>query len=145
MATAYIVAWAVAFVFFILCELATSIALVSIWFAVGALFAMFAAIFKLSFLMQLTIFVVSSVLMLILTRPIVKKLQKEIKPTNYELDIGKTATVTEDIDSSANKGRVNLNGTYWQAKALTGEKIDKGSLVTIVSVEGTTLVVKKNQ
>lgn len=61
MATLKIVFWALAFVFFVVCEVATGTALVSIWLAIAALIAMFCAIAKLSFLTQCIVFVVSSV------------------------------------------------------------------------------------
>lgn len=51
-ATLKIVFWALAFVFFVVCEVATGTALVSIWLAIAALIAMFCAIAKLSFLTQ---------------------------------------------------------------------------------------------
>ncbi|WP_337805486.1 hypothetical protein [Ruminococcus bicirculans (ex Wegman et al. 2014)] len=60
MATLKIVFWALAFVFFVVCEVATGTALVSIWLAIAALIAMFCAIAKLSFLTQCIVFVVSS-------------------------------------------------------------------------------------
>lgn len=138
----YIIAWAIAFVFFILCEIATGIALVSIWLAFGALIAMILAIFECSFFAQLTAFVVGSMFLLAVTRPIVKKLQKKTVPTNYELDVGQTAVVTEDIDNSVNKGRVKLNGTYWQARTESGVQISSGETVTVVKVEGAKLIVR---
>ena len=68
MATLKIVFWALAFVFFVVCEVATGTALVSIWLAIAALIAMFCAIAKLSFLTQCIVFVVSSIILLLLTR-----------------------------------------------------------------------------
>lgn len=95
MATLKIVFWALAFVFFVVCEVATGTALVSIWLAIAALIAMFCAIAKLSFLTQCIVFVVSSIILLLLTRPVVKKLQNKTVATNYELDVGKTAIVAD--------------------------------------------------
>ena len=140
--TAMIIIWAVAFVFFIVCELATSMALVSIWLALASVISMFCAMAKLSFLTQCIVFVVSSIILLLLTRPVVKKLRGKIIPTNYELDVGQTAEVTEDIDNEANKGRVRLNGTYWSARTDDNRKISAGNNVTVVKVEGTKLIVK---
>ena len=73
MSTMMIVGWAIAFVFFIVAEIATATALVSIWLAFGALAAMFFAIADFSFIVQLTVFVIASVILLIATRPLVKK------------------------------------------------------------------------
>ena len=61
-ATLKIVFWALAFVFFVVCEVATGTALVSIWLAIAALIAMCCAIAKLSFLTQCIVFVVSSII-----------------------------------------------------------------------------------
>ena len=107
-ATLKIVFWALAFVFFVVCEVATGTALVSIWLAIAALIAMFCAIAKLSFLTQCIVFVVSSIILLLLTRPVVKKLQNKTVATNYELDVGKTAIVIEPIDNSVNKRNTEL-------------------------------------
>ena len=82
-----VVGWAVAFVVFLIVEGATLNSLVSIWFAIAALFAMFAAIADLSFVWQLGIFAVSSVILLILTRSLVKKLhsRKLMIPTKHTI------------------------------------------------------------
>ena len=138
MATLKIVFWALAFVFFVVCEVATGTALVSIWLAIAALIAMFCAIAKLSFLTQCIVFVVSSIILLLLTRPVVKKLQNKPVATNYELDVGKTAIVIEPIDNSVNKGRVTLEGTDWAARTEDGSKISEGTPVKVVRIDGAT-------
>lgn len=141
--TFMIVFWAVAFVFFLICEVATCTALVSVWFALGALISMFFAIGKVSFLVQCIVFVVSSALLVALTRPLAKKLQGKKVPTNYELDEGMTAAVIEDIDNIANKGRVRLSGTDWAARSENGELIPAGHAVIVVKVDGSKLIVRE--
>lgn len=141
--TAMIVGWAIAFVFFVACELATATALVSIWLGFGALIAMFFAIGGCSFKVQLIAFIASSVLLLIMTRPLVKRIQHNTEKTNYELDIGKTAVVTEDIDNDFSVGRVRLNGVNWEARSEDGTKISAGSVVTVKEVDGAKLIVSK--
>ena len=142
-ATAMILFWAVAFVFFLVCEVATCSALVSVWFALGALIAMFFAIAKLSFLVQCIVFVASSAILVALTRPLVKKLQGKKIATNYELDEGMTAAVIEDIDNTANKGRVRLSGTDWAARSEDGRPIPAGHAVIVVKVDGSKLIVRE--
>ena len=78
-ATFMITFWAVAFVFFLVCEVATSTALISIWFALGSLVSLFLAIAKVNFLVQCIVFIASSALFLALTRPFVKKIQGKIR------------------------------------------------------------------
>ena len=138
--TVKIVFWALAFVFFVVCEVATGTALVSIWLAIAALIAMFCAIAKLSFL-----FVISSIILLLLTRPVVKKLQNKTVATNYELDVGKTAIVIEPIDNSVNKGRVTLEGTDWAARTEDGSKIPEGTPVKVVRIDGAKLIVSEEK
>lgn len=141
--TAMIIGWAIAFVFFIVCEVATASALISIWLGFGALISMFFAIGGCSFTVQLIAFVVSSALLLAFTRPLVKKIQGKPEKTNYELDIGKTAVVTEDIDNEFSVGRVKLNGVNWDARSKDGSKIAAGSVVTVREVDGAKLIVSK--
>ncbi|MBQ9375938.1 MAG: NfeD family protein [Ruminococcus sp.] len=141
--TAMIVGWAIAFVFFTVCEIATATALISIWLGFGSLIAMFFAIGDCSFTVQLIAFVVSATLLLVFTRPFVKKLQKKSVHTNYELDVGKTAIVTEDIENEYSRGRVKLNGVNWEARSDDGSKISKGTVVTVKEINGAKLIVSK--
>lgn len=136
--------WAVFFVVFVIVEIST-FELVSIWLALGSLGAMFMSIFDLPLWSQLLVFVGTSTLLIIATRPIVNKLLKEIKPTNSELDIGKTATVTEEINNKAGKGRVNLNGVYWAARTIDDEIIPKGTIVVIKEIDGAKLIVDNDR
>ena len=138
-----IVGWAIAFVFFIVCEISTATALVSIWLGFGALAAMFFAIGGCSFTVQLVVFVVASTLLLIFTRPLVRKVQGKPVHTNYELDIGKTAVVTEDINNDLSVGRVKLNGVNWEARSEDGSTISAGAIVTVKEISGSKLIVSK--
>ena len=134
--------WAVVFAAAVLFELA-SMQLLSIWFAVGAL-AAFVASFYLPFPGQLAVFVIVTAVMLIATRPLIKKLRKPAVPTNHELDLGKQAIVIEDIDASAGTGRVRIQGVDWSASAKDGNPIKSGETVTVVEVGGARLTVEKN-
>ncbi|MBR1863527.1 MAG: NfeD family protein [Ruminococcus sp.] len=142
--TTYIVMWAVAFVFFVVVEVANGAGLFSIWFAVASIIAMFFAIAKAPFVVQLAAFVVGSIVLLLVTRPLAKRVQKKTVPTNYELDVGQTAVVIEGIDNTVNKGRVKLNGTDWSARSVDGRPISNGSTVTVVQVSGAKLIVSDN-
>ena len=144
-ATTMIIIWAVAFVFFVIVEIANGAGLLSIWFAIGSLAAMFCAIAKLPFVAQFAAFVVTSIIFLIATRPLAQKVQKTAVPTNFELDGGKTAQVIESIDNSQNKGRVKLDGTDWAAVSADGRSIEKGAMVSVVEVSGAKLIVSLKQ
>ncbi|MBE6873110.1 NfeD family protein [Ruminococcus sp.] len=144
-ATACIIVWAVAFVFFVVVEIANGAGLLSIWFALGSLAAMFCAIAKLPFVAQFAVFVLMSIIFLIATRPLARKVQKTAIPTNFELDVGKTAQVIEGIDNSQNKGRVKLDGTDWSAVSADGSRIPVGAIVRVVEVSGAKLIVEQQK
>ena len=144
-ATMHIILWAVAFVFFVVVELANGAGLLSIWFALAALLSMICAWLKFPFLAQFIVFVVGSIILVIVTRPLSKKVNKDAIPTNFELDVGKTATVIESIDNDTGKGRVKLDGTDWAARSSDGAVIQEGSIVRVVEVSGAKLIVTQVQ
>ena len=143
-ATTLIIAWAIAFAFFVVVEVATTGALVSIWLGIGSLFAMFCAIGETPLWVQLLVFVVSSTIMLIVTRPFVKKFQGSVVQTNFELNVGKTAIVTEDIINEKCEGRVTLDGTNWAAVSADNDLIPAGTSVTVRQVDGAKLIVARS-
>lgn len=138
-----IIIWAIAFVVLTIAELET-VQFVSIWFALAALVSMFTALAGLPIIGQITVFVIASVILLLATRPLVKKLTaKKNFPTNIELDIGQTAYVINDIDNAQAVGRVKLNGVDWMARSSDNSIISAGEAVVVEKVDGTRLIVKK--
>lgn len=117
--------------------------LISIWFAAGALAAFVAVCFDASLVVQCILFVVVSVLLLVCTRPIVKKIFTfGIKDTNTQ-EIGRIAVVIQPIDPIKGTGRVRLDGVDWIAVSKNGAVIPKQSSVRIEAVEGTKLFVSQ--
>ena len=138
-----VIFWIIVLVAAILAE-AASAALISIWFAAGAVAALIAAALGASWILQLTLFVVFSAILLIFTRPLVKKLfPKKFIPTNSDSYAGKTGVVVEDIDSARGLGRVRFNGVDWIAVTEHEELIPKDSVVRIKEVRGAKLLVEK--
>lgn len=118
--------------------------LVSLWFVLGAAAtAVCSATFlKGQLLWQIIIFIAISALMLILTRPLVKKLKtNEPVSTNSDRNIGKTAIVITDIDSEKGTGQVRVGSEKWSAKTKDGSVIKEGENVKVVGIEGVKLVV----
>ena len=138
-----ILVWAILVVAFVIIEIAT-VQLVSIWLAAGALVTMICCyFFHPTVLGQLVIFLIISALFLAFTFPMLKKMRgKGHISTNAELDVGKSATVIEDIDQDAGTGRVTINGVDWSAVSASGEAIRKGSVVTVTRVQGAKLFVE---
>ncbi len=116
--------------------------LVAIWFALGALVAMFCAYLGwLGFTGQVTVFVLVSLLALIATRPFLRKvLQVKQTPTNADRIIGQEAVVIQAI-SPLKKGRVRVAGLDWAAAA--DSEIPADAVVEILSIEGATVNVKQ--
>ena len=80
--------------------------LVTIWFAVGALAALIAAMFHAPLWLQLVWFFVISIAAFAVTRPLVKKyINGRTQPTNADMLIGQECLVTEDIESDRSRRR----------------------------------------
>ena len=85
--------------------------LVTIWFAVGALAALIAAMFHAPLWLQLVWFFVISIAAFAVTRPLVKKYVNGCtQPTNADMLIGQECLVTEDIDNLTGRGAVTVGG-----------------------------------
>ena len=137
--------WFGLLVFFLLLEGSTA-AMVSVWFAGGALAAMIATVFTDALWLQITVFFVVSAVLLALLRPLARKLA-QIKKTATNVDgvIGKTGVVLEDIYNLAPAGQVKLDAMIWTARSTTGEKIPVGTVVRVDRVEGVKLYVTINK
>ena len=135
--------WLIAMVVLLIIE-AVVPGLISIWFALGALAALIAALFHAPFWLQLTWFLVVSVLTLLLTRPFVKKyVNSRVTPTNADICIGKDAVVTEAIDNLRETGAVRLDGKIWTARmASESAGAEVGETVRVLRIEGVKLIVE---
>ncbi|MBR5402471.1 MAG: NfeD family protein [Treponema sp.] len=119
-----------------------TLALTTIWFGISGFVMVFLAFTPLPFVAQLFIFVVIAMLLLIFTRPFVKKKlsQKQIA-TNYERIIGQIAVVTKKI-TALEKGAVRINGMEWTAAVKEDITLEKGSKCIIEEIAGVTAYVK---
>ena len=121
-------------------------AIVSVWFALGALFALGTAAAGAPEWLQIVVFFVVSVIALILTRPLIKrKLHKNITPTNSDMLIGKTGVVIEKISNLQETGSVKIQGKLWTARSEDDSEIPAASHVLICGIEGVKLIVKLSQ
>lgn len=137
--------WIIVMIAAVLVE-AASFALLSIWFAVGAVAALIAAILGAGTGVQIGVFLAVSVILLAATRPLLKKFMPgKYIPTNGELDLGKTAVVIEKIDSMAGTGRVRLDGVDWGAVSADGSVIETGVSVTVIAKGAAYLTVQPVQ
>lgn len=138
--------WLAIFVILLIIEIVT-MGLTTIWFAGGALAAMAAGLIGFGTGIQILVFLVVSVLLLVLTRPIaVKYFNQERQKTNAESLIGQQALVLEDIDTLQAAGQVEVRGQEWSAK--TDEpngKIAKNKVVVIEGIQGVKLIVREKE
>ena len=125
---------------------ALTLGLTSIWFAGGAVAAGVAAFFGASLPAQILLFLLVSLALVLVTRPIAqKKLRIGREKTNVESIPGKTAIALEDFPCYG-KGQVSLEGQVWSAAAADGSQhIQKGEPVRVVEVSGVTLKVVKEK
>jgi membrane protein implicated in regulation of membrane protease activity len=87
------------------------------------------------------VFVVSSVVLLWVTRPLVRRLHERLPyRTNVDALIGQTGYVTETIDPVSNTGRVRIGSDEWRGRA--DQIIEIGAQVRVVSISGATLTVE---
>lgn len=133
--------WLVLLILFLMAEGAT-VALVSLWFAAGALAAIIAALLGASVGLQLALFLVVSVALLAMLRPVLKKyVNPKIQRTNVDALVGQECTVIEAIDNLAATGRVKMGGMTWSARSIGEENIPAETVVKIEAVQGVKLLV----
>ena len=119
--------------------------LTTIWFAIGSAAAFIVAVCGVkSVLIQVIVFVAVSVITLLATRPLVKKIiHKKTEPTNADRNIGETGVTVSEINNLLGTGEVNLKGTIWTARSVDDAVIPKDTQVTVKKIEGVKLIVKK--
>lgn len=133
--------WLGLLVMFLMME-ASTVALVSLWFAVGALAALLAAAFGGNIILQCALFFVVSVALLALARPVLRRyVNPKIIKTNVESVVGTVGLVTEAIDNLAPTGQVKLGGMFWSARSVSGDKIPVGTQIRVEKVEGVKVLV----
>ncbi len=138
--------WLALFVILLVVEICT-LQLVSLWFAVGSLAAMVVSLLKGGVELQLLVFLVVSLVLLILLKPIKDKfLNKHLVKTNAESLVGKSARVTSKIHNAEGFGAAIVNGLEWTAVAKDDDDIiEVGSYVTICSISGVKLIVESKK
>lgn len=132
--------WLIAVIAFVVLEASTT-ALVSIWFAVGAAAALIISFFTQSLSVEAAVFAVVSAITLIIMVPTLAKRRKERKApvTNGSpLTIGKQGVVLVDIKPGY-LGRVRVDGLDWQARAELS--MPEGTPCRVTDVDGAILIV----
>lgn len=139
-----LICWLLLAAIFIVIEIIT-LGLTTIWFAGGAFVAAIATACGANLVIQIILFVVVSVVLLFLTRPIaVKHLNANTEKTNAEALVGAKAVVLEEINNLKETGKAKVNGMEWTARAKSDDEIiPVDSMVTITEISGVKLIVEK--
>lgn len=134
------IVWLVIVVLGIIVEAQTT-ALVSIWFSLSSLVAMVCSLVNLNIYIQIAAFAVVTIVMILATRPLAKKLNaKGGLKTNIDKLIGMVATVTETIEPDK-KGAVRVYFQDWTAISNKNNLIEKGTKVVVKAISGNKLIV----
>lgn len=114
------------------------------WLGIGALLAMIVSFFTTNIIIQTAVFVISSIILILATKPFVKRFV-DVKKTNTNVFsiIGKKALVIKEIDPINANGQIKVNSEIWSAESENGEKIEEGSEVEIIRINGVKAIVKK--
>ncbi len=141
-----VMAWLILFVVLVIIE-ALTVGLTTIWFAIGSLAACLLAWAGLDLPIQVIAFIVISVILFVITRPIAMRyFNKDREKTNAESLVGRTALVLEKIDNIHAAGKVEINGLEWTARTpVENITIEKDEIVTILGIEGVKLIVEREK
>jgi len=114
------------------------------WFGLGALVALVSTFFYPHPWLSVAIFIASSAILVILSRPLAEKISgKQSRKAASDGLIGERGIVIEEIDPLKNKGKVRVGSDVWRAVSL--EKIEKDSWIRVEKIEGVHLIVKKEE
>lgn len=136
------ICWFGIFAILLVIEMLT-VELVTIWFAFGAVAAIVCSFFTESVIIQLVVFLITSIMALVIMKPILKRFKSfDVTPTNLDRVIGKVGKVTKAIELDK-YGEVKVLGNVWTAVAK--EYIAEGEKVKILSIDGVKLIVQKEE
>ena len=130
------VIWLILIVVFLFME-ANTVALVSMWFAGGALIAMIAALLGAVPGVQIVLFLGVSGILLTLLRPFLRKyITPKLTKTNSDAVIGSKGLVTVEVNNELAQGTVKLGAMEWTARSTSGEVLSTGTQVVVNKIEG---------
>ena len=138
------IVWLALFVIMMIVE-ASGPALVSIWFALGALVSLIISFIPgVTWWIELIVFVAVSGATLLAIRPIVRKyVKRNTVKTNVDSFIGKRGYVIEDI-TLLNPGAIKIGDVSWTAIPVDkDDKILENEIIEVVAVSGNKLIVRK--
>lgn len=135
--------WLIASGIFFVGEIVT-VGFLLFWFGIAGLITMVVSLFTSNIIIQSVVFLVTSVILILSTKPFVKKfVNKETIVTNANSLIGKKAIVLQEINNLQGTGQIKIGGEIWSAQNETDSVISENQEVEIIKIEGVKLIVKQ--
>lgn len=107
------------------------------WLGLGAVIALIVSLFTSSLFIQTVAFVISSIILIMSTKPLTDKFtKKDIVPTNVYTLKGKKGIVTQEINPTNGTGQIKVGGEIWSALCDENLVIKKDEEVEIVRIQG---------
>ena len=135
--------WLIASGIFFIAEIITTGFLV-FWLGIAGLITMCISFFTDNLMIQASVFVILSAVLILATKPFVNKFvnkNETTEKTNAFSIIGKTAIVIKDIDSINGVGQIKVDGEVWSAEGINGSNIEKGTKVEVKEIDGVRAIV----
>lgn len=113
-------------------------------FGVASLAAALAAWMGAGSIVQIIVFVITALISFIALRPLLKRTlykHKNASRTGAQALVGREVHVTDSIPAPPGTGRVQIDGDSWRAISLNKGAIAAGAVVTVISVDSSTVVV----
>ena len=133
--------WLILCGIFLIIEIFT-VTFLMFWPGIGAFLAFLTSLVTDNQLIQIAVFSVSSILLILFMKPIVKRFFKANDSTIMNTDslIGKTGIVIKTINNAESVGQVKINGELWSAfSEEENVTIPEGTKVVIEAISGVKL------
>ncbi len=132
----HVYVWLFLLVVFLVVE-ASTVTMVSLWFAAGSLGALLMNLLGASWGVQVAAFALVSAILLSALRPMARKhFTPRLSKTNVDSVIGSQGLVTQTIDNLTATGQVKLGAMEWTARSTSGDIIEVGTRIRVDRIEG---------
>ena len=137
------VMWLVIGIIFMIIE-AMTVALLTIWFVGGAVAAMILAALGASTLVQVIGFLLVSIILLLLARPIIHKRNLTTVRTNADRLVGKVGVVTKEVTEFSN-GQGRVAGQIWTIQHVNRTSLPVDTRFIVQAIDGVKLIVTEEE
>lgn len=135
--------WLILAGIFIIFEMIIPTDFLIFWVGMAAAITSLCSAFIDNITVQIVIFSISSILLILCTKPFVRKFMKndENVHTNAYSIIGKKGIVISDINPIEGKGQIKVDNEVWSAKTKENDIIKKDTIISVTAIEGVKAIV----